>query len=308
MGCLEELATGRRITLGQEFLIGRSPGSALVLDDRCVSSQHALLRWRRGRWSVRDLGSRNGTTVDERALQPGRDEALSPGSLLGFGGTTQRWRLIDEGPPTVAARQQGGDKRVVGEHGFMALPDSEQPLLTVYRDADGQWLAEHEGELRRVADQDLLEVAGARWQLWIPQHGAAVDSTRSPGPPRTLQRMTARFQVSRDEEYIELDLQAEDGLVALGARSHHYMLLLLARRRQADRDNPDLGVTEEGWLYTDELCDMLGCDAKHLNIQVFRVRQQLAQAGIDNAAEIIERRPSTRSLRLGLDRLVFETV
>ncbi len=64
MGSLEDAVTGRRITIGNEFVVGRAEGCSLLLDDPCVSARHALLRWRRGQWSVRDLGSRNGTFVN----------------------------------------------------------------------------------------------------------------------------------------------------------------------------------------------------------------------------------------------------
>jgi serine phosphatase RsbU (regulator of sigma subunit) len=62
---------------GSRVVIGRSPDCDVVLASDSVSRQHAELVAHGDAWSVRDLGSRNGTGVNgvrvngERALQPG---------------------------------------------------------------------------------------------------------------------------------------------------------------------------------------------------------------------------------------------
>lgn len=62
---------------GSRMVIGRSPDCDVVLASDSVSRQHAELVAHGDAWSVRDLGSRNGTGVNgiriqgERALQPG---------------------------------------------------------------------------------------------------------------------------------------------------------------------------------------------------------------------------------------------
>ena len=48
---------------------------------------------------------------------------------------------------------------------------------------------------------------------------------------------------------------------------------------------------------------MVGTDGPRLNVDVFRVRRQLAALGIHGAAGIIERRPGSGQLRLGTDRV-----
>ncbi|WP_099332800.1 FHA domain-containing protein FhaB/FipA [Actinomyces minihominis] len=64
--------TGTLIPLGTApITIGRSPSSTLVLDDPYVSTRHAELRQLDGEWTLIDLGSTNGTFVeDERVFQP----------------------------------------------------------------------------------------------------------------------------------------------------------------------------------------------------------------------------------------------
>ncbi len=63
---------GTRLALVDEFRIGRSAECALILDDDYVSGDHAsLARRANGEWVVTDLGSTNGTFVNEvRVVTP----------------------------------------------------------------------------------------------------------------------------------------------------------------------------------------------------------------------------------------------
>jgi hypothetical protein len=45
--------------------IGRSSRNTIVLDDTYVSSEHAMLTWRESQWWFEDLGSRNGTQLND---------------------------------------------------------------------------------------------------------------------------------------------------------------------------------------------------------------------------------------------------
>lgn len=66
--------------------IGRSPSSSLVLEDEYASSRHARLSPGEGGWWIEDLGSRNGTFVDDERLTEPRP--LGPGTTVRIGQTT----------------------------------------------------------------------------------------------------------------------------------------------------------------------------------------------------------------------------
>lgn len=60
---------GRRIPIGRSVTIGRHPDNLLVLEQDEVSRRHAEVFLDEGRVRVRDLGSRNGTLVNDQDLR-----------------------------------------------------------------------------------------------------------------------------------------------------------------------------------------------------------------------------------------------
>jgi hypothetical protein len=77
-------ADGRQYPLvGPVTRVGRGPQCGLQLSHPSVSTQHADVEERGGRYVVRDLGSRNGTFVN--GLRIAAETPLSPGDQLAFG-------------------------------------------------------------------------------------------------------------------------------------------------------------------------------------------------------------------------------
>ncbi len=64
------------------IVIGRQSSNDVVLSDPNVSRRHAELRRNDGTWTLVDLGSTNGTTVNGR---PAPEHTLRDGDRLGFG-------------------------------------------------------------------------------------------------------------------------------------------------------------------------------------------------------------------------------
>jgi pSer/pThr/pTyr-binding forkhead associated (FHA) protein len=82
---------GTKITLGdQPILIGRADDSTLVLTDDFASSRHARLTNRGGQWYVEDLGSTNGTYLDQQRVQG--PLLVNPGQPIRIGQTALELR------------------------------------------------------------------------------------------------------------------------------------------------------------------------------------------------------------------------
>lgn len=65
--------------------IGRLPDSDVVLADREVSRRHVLIERRGGGYVVMDRGSKAGTYVGGRRIEPERAEPLGDGACIGIG-------------------------------------------------------------------------------------------------------------------------------------------------------------------------------------------------------------------------------
>lgn len=302
MGILEEVATKDRITLGPRCLLGRHAGCDVSRADPRLSGEHAVVRWVEERWEVRDLGSRNGTFLDGRKLAPGERAVMMPGSVITLGGPSQAFALVDPAPPSPGARHaKTGAVRAAADQ-VLVLPDEERPLVTVFEDTTGLWLAEREDGTIAVRDREILVVEGEPWTLELPS-GIRATWEASAGP--TLETVALRVAVSRDEEHVEATLVHDGGAIALPPRSHHYLLLTLARAWLDD--SPSAGQ-DRGWVDREELCKMLGVDALKLNVDVCRIRKQVGEAGVIGAAGIVQRRATTGQLRIGARKVEVTTL
>ena len=303
VGRLLQATTDRHHPLTARTLIGRSRRCDLVVPHASISGEHALIWWDGERWSIRDLGSRNGTLVDGHRLDDA-PRVLELDARVQLGAHPLAWTVDCLAPPRARAVALDDPERpaIEAEDGVLALPDERVAELVIYGSATAGWVLEAGERARPVEDREVIEVAGTRYRLELPQllgETADLDSV----PPR-LAELTLRFRVSSDEEHVSLEgllgQPPTQRSLALGPRAHHYTLLTLARARLADAELPE---PERGWVYRDQLQAQLQLDREQLNMLVFRARKQLAAAGIENAHELVERRPDTHQLRLGIGRV-----
>jgi diguanylate cyclase (GGDEF)-like protein len=83
---------GVRTPIDRAVLIGRDPACDLVLNDGLVSSRHALVEDRGDSFTLVDLGSTNGTSVNGKK---GTEFALSSNDKLILGRTVLRFEMQD---------------------------------------------------------------------------------------------------------------------------------------------------------------------------------------------------------------------
>lgn len=299
MATLKHLPSGAVRPVPARLVVGRAPGSGLHLDDHRVSGQHATVVWTGGGWEARDLGSRNGTFVNGGRLEAGQPVALGEGARLAFGVEGEVWELVENGPPAALAEHVSSGEIRTATDGILALPNEADPAAEVF--AKGrEWRLEMDGESRALADSEVITIRGEAWRVRVPE---AVEGTVAVDSGPSLSTVRIRFAVSRDEEHVQITLLHRGSEIVLEAREHGYTLLTLARTRSADAELPG---SEQGWVDRDRLLKMLGVDANSLNVSIYRARGQLAAAGLEGAAGIVEVRRGAR--RIGLDPERMEIV
>ncbi|WP_431257283.1 FHA domain-containing protein [Roseateles chitinivorans] len=277
MAVLIHSTSGRRIVLLAQHIFGRDRSSSTVIADGEASRLHASIRWTGQGWELRDH-SRNGTMLDGRRVPHHGAVALQPGQSVAFGvDAAASWRVQDlDRPGPMLLRLDGAEAISLARSNL--LPDSHAATVSIVQENDGVWQCTSEAGLCALQEGDEVDVGGHRWRFHsgVGQITEEV-STGAVSPVPVTPACVARFDVSLDEEHVMLRLRYGDRDLDLGERTHHYALLTLARLRTDDAAR-GLAPPDQGWVYHERLGRMLGLDAGHLNIQIFRLRRQLAQA------------------------------
>ncbi|MCG8421605.1 MAG: FHA domain-containing protein [Proteobacteria bacterium] len=304
MGSIRHLSATRSYLLTSSYIVGRASGCGLQLASRLVSAEHAAFHWTDSGWTVRDLSSSNGTFVDGRRLEAGERMPLGVGARIAFGDPEDVFEMVEDGPPVALVQTPTGE-RIEAENGLLFLPNPDAPELILSEDVPGHWFAEAaDGERRRVKSGQVIQCAGLSWHLTLPEvHN---QTWRTDENRLLLRDIGLRFTVSRNEEYVTIAVVQGGQLVAdLPHRAHSYLLLTLARARLADQE-PDVPASECGWMYIDSITTMLKITASQLNVLIHRARAQLRRADIAGASDLVERRPSTQQVRLGVSRIELD--
>jgi hypothetical protein len=283
----------RTVRLFAEQVVGRDADCALCLQEKQISRKHALIRWNGADWTLRDLGSVNGTFVDGARLDVPHAALLREGMRVQFGGDqTPSWRVLEtSAPPPVALPVHGGEASWGTSAGIELGEDDDAAFIT--RDGEHGWILT-QGEKSRCVERSVdVTVAGVAYHVLLPIPNA--------DPTERHEDLSLRldFAVSTDEEHVEVEVVSPRGRVSTGARSHNYLLLTLARRRAQDRAE-GYADAECGWTYADELGRSLGITLGQLNLHVHRIRRQLESLNVPELRGVIERRPGSGQMRLGL--------
>ena len=97
-----------RVSLTPNTLtIGRIPSNALVLKDSKASSRHAEIRPTDNGYTITDVGSTNGTFVNEQQLRPNEPRQLNTGDTIRIGDTSFNYEAseVAQIDPTVYAEK-----------------------------------------------------------------------------------------------------------------------------------------------------------------------------------------------------------
>lgn len=148
MATLVQAQTGQRVQLKVRNLVGRSSKCELHLPNPNISAEHALLWWDGECWWVRDLGSRNGTTVDGVALDGEAPMRLELGMTIVFA-QQLGWSVESITPPHSRGIPLPSELPASGPHQAAPLPQLAAPVTAPHTSASSSRASEPD-HLRRL--------------------------------------------------------------------------------------------------------------------------------------------------------------
>ena len=151
-----------------------------------------------------------------------------------------------------------------------------------------------------LRNAEVISLSGRAWRLELPGF-----SERTPlvDISMNMDNVSLRFEVSKDEERVQLVVILHGQETRLEAREHNYVLLTLARARLSENERP---IPERGWVAVKELSKMLRLEQNAINVAVCRARQQLSSIGLEGASQVVEVARGKR--RFGSDRFTITTL
>ncbi len=278
------------VVLPCRALVGRSTLADVIVQSRRTSNEHASIGWYSNHWVLRDLGSSNGTTVDGKLLGPRDRVVLTVGNTLLFGGA-ETFEVLDVAPPAPCAVLLGPQTCIWGQRTLLVLPNETAPEASVFY-VDGSWQADDGSSTVRVECGDIISLASGHFRLLLPDDPSAGGFTA--GYQLDMGELELVFRCNADAVVLHLVQGSAD--VRLPARACVQTLLALARLRLAGSGDND------GWVATSELAAMRSCSAEKINVDIHRLRKLLEEAGVHDAARIVQR-DDTKKLRIGVGRI-----
>ena len=150
------------LVLGErDCIVGRDPECDIVLDDDRVSRKHARLAFTRGSWSLTDLDSMNGTSLDG---SPVSDAGITGRAWIGFGGLLARFE-----PTTEEQERAEADRRERRWRDSLSLQRELNPVLGLPR------------LVERFLDSVLRTSGAARGCVLLKQADGRMDVVASRG-------------------------------------------------------------------------------------------------------------------------------
>jgi pSer/pThr/pTyr-binding forkhead associated (FHA) protein len=155
----------------EETVIGRSHGCGLRIASAEISRRHCLLRSRNGYVTVEDLGSSNGTYVNDTAVKG--QQVVRPGDRLRLGPVTfvVEYQLTPEGIDRLLQEEAAPAEAVPEAVPLPESPSAEADDLPLAVSDEEQLLPAfdqelHEEDLLPLAEPDDLNLPSAEgWQL-----------------------------------------------------------------------------------------------------------------------------------------------
>lgn len=300
MAYLRNLQSDEKLYLLTHHTFGRH-SEAL---DTCIRSPeisriHAAIEWSGEHWQIRDLG-RNGTWLDQHKLAAAENCTLKLQQTINFANHPQNnWYVENLDAPCNLLLGKNSDSATQALSSYHLLPNSEKPLAALsFSNIRGEWLLEmlsptfnssEESEVVIIASHGFIELNHYQWQLFL--NTEQTQTLAQINQQARAEDCKFHFEVSLDEEHTQLTICNQSEKISLGERSHHYLLLHLARLK-AEHAKQGLHSKSQGWINNELLAKELGIDVSHINILIFRARKQIYHAFPDTLGltDLLQRR------------------
>jgi hypothetical protein len=290
MATLTNKQSSQEIMCRVNHTLGRDGETNItLLTNPSASRNHTTITWDGEDWQVKDI-SLNGTYINASRIPRGQYQPLNLADKIQFGGLDETtWEVLDLTPPITGLVPINSDLSFIALFDIVILPIEESEIM-IYLSEQSQWICEVDGNSHILTIGDVVGVGRQRWQFVEGRPSTATTVNNTLPQPQDIK---FHFNASQNEEHVSLNLIVDNKPIKMGRRSHHYLLLLLARQRLDDSEK-GLHPTEQGWINKDHLIKMTGTLEQHLNILIYRFRKQ-----VDNLTphgtilrQIVERRPT----------------
>jgi hypothetical protein len=276
----------QKIFLKSYHTIGRYKFNVdTFIDSPGVSRHHAIIELANNKWLIRDV-STNGIWLNDNKIDKNLPYQLSQNDKIDFASPGQNSYVVGSlNNECQYLVSQSNSQNVIEITDQLILPNESDASYIIYFDKLlNYWFLEdlNNNDKQALYDGGLVSLYNEQW-LFYSANTAAV--TKHIECKRKVQSCSLIINVSQDEESTQLSVKANDHTIDLGTRTHHYLVLLLARTRIEDK-NANLESTQQGWMYRDDLVKALGIQTNHMNIMVHRIRKQLSEIEHDGMDEL----------------------
>lgn len=289
----------QEILIDGRCIVGRARTAHWIQQSDLISAEHAVIAYTSLGWTLRDLSSTNGSWVDGVAISG--EVVLVENAQVSFGHEENVWTFVDVSPPHARVKCRKSGTKYETLAGYLSLPATGQPEANLYQSEDG-WILERGGQVHVVADSMTFTLPSGDYEVHLPR-GVFSATSSTVVLSEGEQPLVLHFDVSFDEEHVAIQLSYQGKSLNLEHRSHSYLLLTLARRRERDQKDPHCPPQEAGWCETRELAEAFHASPEQLNLWVWRARKQVQELHPELASLVIERRPSLAVLRIGTPHL-----
>jgi len=281
MAKMKNLTTGKQLMLVPRHAFGRdNKAVTTLLNDPCISRDHAVIFWDENQWYVRDL-SLNGTFLNGLRMSKGQSQPLIIGDNIVFGSEVgQAWQFVDGSRPKSMLMAVSHHASEIVLDDFQYLPSEENPDILLYHRGD-TWICETETGSYALKDGDVVTAQGKKWQLIEAKVATnTLDFADINVVPKKA--LSFRFEVDKGSEQILLKMRVDETEFEIEEQGHHYPMYELARLRMTDQES-GIDTKEQGWTDKSAFVEQLGFrNSGLLDKQIHRFNRQVKKVAKDN--------------------------